>query len=465
MSPAATPSYPVTLDLSGRDVLVVGGGPVAARRAAGLLDAGARVRLVAPAVCEDLADLVATGVLTWCEREYLVGDLLDPEPVWLVHTATGDRDTDDAVAADADAARVWCVRADDAAASTAWTPAVARGGAGTPAEGLTVAVTAGGDPRRAVAVRDAVLAGLVSATLPVRRVRRAPSRAGPGRAGSGRAGSGVAGSERAGGPGDGGAVDRPGPPALGRVSLVGGGPGDPGLLTVRARQLLAAADVVVTDRLGPREVLAGLGADVEVVDVGKTPGNHPVPQDRINAILVEHARRGSHVVRLKGGDPFVLGRGGEEALHCAERGVPVEVVPGVTSAVSVPAAAGIPVTHRGVTASFVVASGHDGPEEVLDAARDAPADATLVLLMGVTRIGATAAGLVAAGRRPGTPVAVVESGWTPRQRTTWSTLGTVEADVAATGVRPPAVVVVGDVVAVGRVIAEAAGSAGGEGPA
>ena len=166
-----------------------------------------------------------------------------------------------------------------------------------------MAVTGGGDPRRAAAVRDAVLAGLDSGLLPVRRQR--PPR-------------------------------RRGGPAVGRVALVGGGPGDPGLVTVRGRQLLAAADVVVTDRLGPRDLLDVLSPDVEVVDVGKTPGHHPIPQDAINEILVEHARLGRNVVRLKGGDPFVLGRGGEEAIHCAANGVPVEVVPGVTSAVSVP---------------------------------------------------------------------------------------------------------------------------------
>jgi uroporphyrin-III C-methyltransferase/precorrin-2 dehydrogenase/sirohydrochlorin ferrochelatase len=229
---------------------------------------------------------------------------------------------------------------------------------------------------------------------------------------------------------------------------VGGGPGADDLITVRGRALLAAADVVVTDRLGPRGLLRSLGADVEVVDVGKTPGNHPVGQDRINEILVLHARAGKNVVRLKGGDPFVLGRGGEEALYCAEHGIPVEVVPGVTSAVSVPAAAGIPVTHRGITASFVVASAHEGADVVTGALKDAPADATLVLLMGVTRLAETAAGLVRAGRSASTPVALIESGWTDQQRTTVTTLERAAADAEAAGVRAPAIVVVGDVVGV-----------------
>ena len=412
----ASPGYPLTLDVRDRRVLVVGGGPVASRRAAGLVAAGAAVEVVAPWVTEDLRDLHTAGQVVWHERDYVVGDLVSPEPAWLVHTATGDRGVDAAVAAHADAARIWCVRADDASASSAWTPAVARGAESGAAEGITVAVTAGGDPRRAVAVRDAVAAALDSGTLPVRRVRPAEQ------------------------------ASRP--RAAGRVALVGGGPGADDLITVRGRALLAAADVVVTDRLGPRGLLATLGADVEVVDVGKTAGNHPVGQDRINELLVEHALAGRNVVRLKGGDPFVLGRGGEEALHCAAHGVPVEVVPGVTSAVSVPAAAGIPVTHRGITASFVIASAHEGSDVVTAAIKDAPADATLVLLMGVTRLADTAAGLIQTGRRADTPVALIESGWTDAQRTTVTTLTNAAADAEAAGVRAPAIVVVGDVVSV-----------------
>jgi uroporphyrin-III C-methyltransferase/precorrin-2 dehydrogenase/sirohydrochlorin ferrochelatase len=410
-----TPAYPLTLDLAGRRVVVVGGGPVAARRARGLVEAGASVELVAPWVCEDVVSLATNDEIVWHEREFVSGDLLLPEAAWLVHTATGDPRVDAQVAAEADAARIWCVRADDASASSAWTPAVARGRTGRASEGLTVAVTAGGDPRRAAAVRDAVLAALDSGTLPVRRVR--PTTASDA-------------------------------PATGRVALVGGGPGAEDLITVRGRALLAAADVVVTDRLGPRSLLGTLASDVEVVDVGKTPGNHPVSQDRINELLVHHASLGKRVVRLKGGDPFVLGRGGEEALHCAEHGIPVEVVPGVTSAVSVPAAAGIPVTHRGITASFVVASAHDGADAVLRAASDAAPDATLVLLMGVTRLGDTAEALIRSGRRADTPVALVERGWTPEQRTTVTTLERAAEDALAAGVRAPAVVVVGDVVSV-----------------
>ncbi len=162
--------------------------------------------------------------------------------------------------------------------------------------------------------------------------------------------------------------------------------------------------MVVADRLGPTSLLAGLPADVEVIDVGKAPGNHPVPQEEINALLVEHARRGRHVVRLKGGDPFVLGRGGEEALACAAAGVPVIVVPGVTSAVAVPAAAGIPVTHRGVSTGYLVVTGHDGlPPAALAALRDR--SATVVVLMGVTMLPELASAALSAGVDPELPVA------------------------------------------------------------
>jgi uroporphyrin-III C-methyltransferase/precorrin-2 dehydrogenase/sirohydrochlorin ferrochelatase len=421
-----TPSYPLTLDLTGRRVVLVGGGPLAARKATAHDETRALVDDIAPNVCDDQSALVSARV-RWQERDYVSGDLLEPTAAWLVHTATGDPLVDAQVSREAEAARIWCVRADDASASSAWTPAVARGAAGTVSEGLTVAVSAAADPRRAVAVRDAVLAALDSGTLPVRRVRSTPP------------------------------ADPTKAPLVGRVALVGGGPGADDLITVRGRALLAAADVVVTDRLGPRGLLRTLGSDVEVVDVGKTPGNHPVSQERINELLVHHARLGKRVVRLKGGDPFVLGRGGEEALHCLADGVPVEVVPGVTSAVSVPAAAGIPLTHRGVAASFVVASAHEGAEHVLAAAADAAPDATLVLLMGVTRLAETASAQIAAGRPADTPVALVERGWTPEQRTTTTTLATAAADARSAGVRAPAVVVVGEVVSLRKQLGDLSG--------
>ncbi|MFC3689450.1 uroporphyrinogen-III C-methyltransferase [Aquipuribacter hungaricus] len=391
-TPNGTP-VPVGLRLTGRRVVCVGGGPVSARRTRALLDGGAEVHVVAPELCEDLAEHARAGRVTWHSRGYEPADL---DGAWFVHTATGDRATDSRVAADAEQRRVWCVDATDAAASSAWFPAVAR------VDDVSVAVTAGGDPRRAARLRDAVATALDTGSLPLRR-------------------------------------HRPGP---GRVDLVGGGPGDPGLLTTRARRLLAQADVVVHDTLAPTSVLDELDPDVELVDVGKTAGHHPVPQHEINLFLVEHARRGRRVVRLKGGDPFVLGRGGEELLACREAGVTVAVTPGVTSAVSVPAALGIPVTHRGVSRSFTVLSAHEDLR-----AGQVPTEGTLVLLMGVSGLAATADRLVALGWSATTPAAVLEDGFGERQRRVVGTLADIAGRAEQAGVRPPGIVVVGEVVA------------------
>lgn len=395
--------YDLALDLRDRRVLVVGAGRVASRRIDDLLAVGARVEVVAPTATESVQALAETGRLVWHRRVFATADVTEPAPAWLVHTATGTVDAE--VAAVAEAARVWCVRADSAAASSAHRPAVASGAAGTPSEGLRVAVSAGGDPRRATALRDAIDAALAAGTLPVRR-------------------------QRGSGPG-------------GRVWLVGAGPGDPDLISVRGRALLATADVVLADRLGTEGLLGLLGEGVEVIDVGKRPGRHGTIQDRINALLVEHARAGRRVVRLKGGDPFVLGRGGEELAHCVAHGVEVEVVPGITSAISVPAAAGVPVTHRGVSTSFVVASGHGGAESIGHLLQ--LRDTTLVLLMAVGQLAAIVDALLAAGHAADTPVAIVENGWTSQQRTTRSTLAAVVELAGAVGVANPAVVVVGAV--------------------
>ncbi|MEU1973079.1 uroporphyrinogen-III C-methyltransferase [Microbacterium sp. NPDC019599] len=232
----------------------------------------------------------------------------------------------------------------------------------------------------------------------------------------------------------------------GKVWLVGAGPGDPGLLTVRGLRALERADVIVADRLGARAVLDGLAADgvelrAEIVDVGKSPGHHAVPQDAINALLVQLALDGKEVVRLKGGDPYVFGRGVEELDHCLEAGVPVEVVSGVTSAISVPAIAGIPLTHRGVATAFTVVTGHDQIAE-LGGGRDH----TVVLLMGVGTLAHAAMTLARGDRGADCPVAIVEDGFGPRQRVTVGTLATIAAQAADRGIRSPAVVVVGDVV-------------------
>jgi uroporphyrinogen III methyltransferase/synthase len=236
---------------------------------------------------------------------------------------------------------------------------------------------------------------------------------------------------------------------LGPVALVGAGPGDPGLITVRGLELLRRADVVVYDRLvHPR--LLDEAPRARRIFAGKAAGRHALAQERINALLVTHARRGRRVVRLKGGDPFVFGRGGEEALALARAGVPFEVVPGVTSAVAAPAAAGIPLTHRGLAASFTVVTGHEEAcrrESSVDWARLAGAADTLVVLMGVGALPRITRALVAHGRSPATPVALVRWGTTDLQETLVGRLDDIAARAARARLEPPVVAVIGDVVA------------------
>ena len=404
---SSLPPYLLGLRLSGRLVTVIGGGAVAARRVPVLLEAGATVRIVSPALSASLQDLASAGRIGWDQRAYARGDCAG---AWLVCACAGDAAANAAVAAEAEEARIWCVRADDAAASAAWTPAAGQAG------DVRVGVLSG-DPRRSAGIRDAVLGGLRSGTLGARRGR------GPRRG----------------------------------VALVGGGPGDPGLITVRGRQLLAEADVVLADRLAPRSLLDELPPDVEVIDAAKIPYGRAMTQEEIHAALISHARAGRFVVRLKGGDPFVFGRGAEEVLACLRAGVPVTVVPGVTSAIAVPAAAGVPVTHRGVAQEFHVVSAHVAPGDersTVDWAALAATSGTLVLLMATERLRLIAETLIRNGRLPSTPVSVVADGTLPTQRTINGTLQTVASLAAAAGIRPPAVVVVGDVVTVAAQAAE-----------
>jgi uroporphyrinogen III methyltransferase/synthase len=233
----------------------------------------------------------------------------------------------------------------------------------------------------------------------------------------------------------------------GLVSLVGAGPGDPELITVGAVARLAQADVVVYDRLANPVLLRHARPGAELIYAGKLPDRHTLSQDEINALLIEHGRAAKRVVRLKGGDPFVFGRGGEEAEALARAGVPFEVLPGVTSAIAAPAYAGIPVTHRGVASSFAVITGHEDPAKdasSVDWARVAGAD-TLILLMGVAQLGDIAQQLIHAGRDASTPAATVEWGTLPRQRTAKATLDTIAAVVRDAGIQSPAVTIVGEV--------------------
>ena len=221
---------------------------------------------------------------------------------------------------------------------------------------------------------------------------------------------------------------------------------------MRGRRALADADVVVVDRLAPRALLDTLPEDVEIVDCGKSAHRHNLTQDEINDVLVDRARQGRHVVRLKGGDPFVFGRGGEEWLACVAAGVPVTVVPGISSALAGPALAGIPLTHRGVAADFTVVSGHLDPGRPVEHGIDWPGLAahagTLVLLMAMDRLDLIAAELIAHGRRATTPAAVVHRATTAAQRVVRATLGTIADAARDGGVGAPAVVVIGEVVEV-----------------
>jgi len=390
--------YPLALRLAGRRVLVVGGGAVATRRVPALLAAGALVEVVAPELTPALRAHADAGRLAWHERRFAPSDL---DGAWLVQVAVDDPAAAAQVSAAAEEQRIFCVRADDRAAATAWTPAVTRHGA------VTVAVTDDGDRRRALAVRDFVAAALEAAPA----------------------------AEPA--------------TTAGHVALVGAGPGDPELITVKGRRLLAQADVVVADRLVPGMLLGELRPEVEFVDAAKIPYGPSAAQEEINRILVEHALAGRFVVRLKGGDPFVFGRGGEEVLACVKAGVPVTVVPGVTSSIAAPALAGIPVTHRGVAHEFAVVSGHvppESPQSLVDWGALARLHGTLVVLMGLKNLARIAERLIAEGKPADTPAAAVQEGSTDAQRVIRGTLGSIAAVAAEAGIRPPAVVVIGGVV-------------------
>jgi uroporphyrin-III C-methyltransferase len=235
--------------------------------------------------------------------------------------------------------------------------------------------------------------------------------------------------------------DHPG----GIVYIVGGGPGDPGLITIRGMECLRKADVVVHDRLVNNQLLA-YASQAECIDVGKSPNHHPIPQSQINSILVEKAGGGKTVVRLKGGDPFVFGRGGEEALALIEAGIAFEIVPGVTSAIAVPAYAGIPVTQRGVATSVAFVTGHCAGSNPLELNWHALAQGidTLVFLMGISNLPVIVASLIDAGRSSDTPVAVIEKGTLPEQKVVIGTL--IDIIDRAVEIRPPSIIIVGAVV-------------------
>ena len=238
----------------------------------------------------------------------------------------------------------------------------------------------------------------------------------------------------------------------GHVTLVGGGPGDPGLITVAGLEAIRSADVIVCDRLAPLAVLSEAPATAEVIDVAKIPRGQYTPQERINEVLVEHGRAGRRVVRLKGGDSFIFGRGGEELLACTEAGVQVTVIPGVSSAIAAPALAGIPLTHRNLTQGVTIVSAHLPPGHAgstLDWAALARANTTLVIMMGVATLPAVTAELIAQGLDPMTPAATVADGGLPSQRSVRGTVSTIAAATGEASLKPPAVTVIGAVAGFG----------------
>lgn len=393
-------AYLVGLRLAGKKVVVVGGGTVAQRRLPLLIANGADVHVITRSATPAVEGL--SGI-TLTLREFQDGDL---DGAWYAIAATDDPDVNAAVVAEADRRHIFCVRADVAREGSAVTPASFE------YEGLSVGVLAGGEHRRSAAIRSAIhealQQGLITAETPE--------------------------------------------VVHGGVALVGGGPGDPELITVRGRRLLAQADVVVADRLAPQELLAELPPQVEVIDAAKIPYGRAMAQDAINEVLIDRAKAGKFVVRLKGGDPFVFARGYEEVIACVDAGIPVTVVPGVTSAIAVPALAGVPVTHRHVTHEFVVVSGHVAPghpESLVNWNALAAMSGTIVLLMAVERIELFTKALLEGGRPAHTPVLVVQQGTTTSQRTLRATLNDAPERIREDGIRPPAIIVIGSVAAFG----------------
>ncbi|OBH15438.1 uroporphyrinogen-III C-methyltransferase [Mycolicibacter terrae] len=399
--------YLVGLRLAGRKVVVVGAGSVAQRRLPLLVDSGAQVTVIAPSATPAVEALGERKPgITLVSRGYRDGDLAD---AWYAIAATDDADINAAVVAEADRRRIFCVRADLAVEGSAVTPATFG------YAGLSVGVLAGGEHSRSAAIRSAIREALQDGTITLETAATSDV-------------------------------------VRGGVALVGGGPGDPELITVRGRRMLSHADVVVADRLAPAELLAELPPHVEVIDAAKIPYGRAMAQDAINALMIERASAGKFVVRLKGGDPFVFARGYEEVLACADAGIPVTVVPGVTSAIAVPAQAGVPVTHRAVNHEFVVVSGHvapDDPESLVNWDALAAMRGTIVLLMAIERIEQFSAALQKGGRPADTPVLVVQHGTTPAQHTLRATLADAPEKIRAEGIRPPAIVVIGAVAGFG----------------
>jgi uroporphyrin-III C-methyltransferase/precorrin-2 dehydrogenase/sirohydrochlorin ferrochelatase len=443
---------PLFADLAQRAVLVVGGGTVAERRVGLLLEAKADVTVLAPALTERLAELAAEGALTHLARAY-AGDSLDA--YWLVVAATDEKAVNAAVAAAAVAAKRFCNVVDDREQSTFIMPAIV--------DRSPVVIAIGSNGLSPVLTRW--VKGVIETLLPVRlgalatlagrwrqRVRERVADATERRHFWERVVTGaVAEHAFAGRDAD---AERALQDALasfgnddsarrGEAYLVGAGPGAVDLITIRGRQLLAAADVVLYDRLASAELLQYARRDAELICVGKTPRRPSISQKQLNRLLVSLVRSGKRVCRLKGGDPFIFGRGGEELEALAEAGLKFQVVPGVSAAEGCAAYAGIPLTLRGVAQAVLLTTGHasDDGTPLFGEFRDGQ---TLALYMGVAQYGAIAGALIAKGYSHETPVAVVESGTTDRQRVVRTVLGQLAAAQAALAIQPPALLIVGE---------------------
>jgi len=446
---------PLFKNVHGRPCLVVGGGPVAQRKVRMLLRARAAVTVVAPDVTEDIRGWHETGRIVWVERRFDRGDVKNNV---LVFSATGDAAADRAVSSAAKSAGVPVGVVDAPDLSDFITPAI------VDRSPLVVAISSGG----AAPVLARQIRATVEALLPANlgQLAQAADRL------RAQVRSRIPATEarrrfwtqffrnwrcdgllaRKGAPSaiDSAAIDRflEKPAQAGQVAIVGAGPGDPDLLTLKALQLLQDADVIVHDRLVGPGVLDYARRDAETIYVGKAPGRHSHSQDEINALLAYHAGLGKQVVRLKGGDPFIFGRGGEERAYLVERGIEVTVVPGITAAAGCAAEAGIPLTHRGTAQSVTYltgASAGDVPD--YDWPALARTGGTLVVYMGVGTAETIAARLIENGMAAATPVAVIENGTLPTQRTVTGTLGELAALVSEQKVRPPALLAIGEVVA------------------
>jgi uroporphyrin-III C-methyltransferase/precorrin-2 dehydrogenase/sirohydrochlorin ferrochelatase len=433
--------FPLFLKLAGRDVLVVGGGPVGTGKARALLEAGAKVTVVAPEVSAELREDAAAGRLTLAARAFVEADVAG---AWFV-VAAATSDVNRAVAAAAEARHTFVLAVDDPAAATAYGAGIVRRG------GVTVAVsTDGRAPALAGLLREGLEAVLPDElegwTLEAERQRALWKAAGVPMAGRRPllldALNRLYAEREAAAPD----LDVDVPAAAGRVALVGAGPGDPELITLRGARRLAEADLVLYDALAS-ERLRDLAPDARWFYVGKRACRQSIGQDVLNRLLIKNARRGLAVVRLKCGDPFVFGRGGEEALALAEAGVPCEIVPGVSTAVAAPALAGIPVTHRGMASSFAVVTGHHEETYAPLLASFAPGALTLVVLMGLRQRARVAELLIARGWDPATPAAIVVGAGTPEA---WRWTGALDAlgaaEIPEASRAAPGLLVIGQVV-------------------